>query len=238
MRDGGGSCVVLSVPSVTIAGMATATDEDRWVVPGRWWGAALPIRGLGPAPRERVSAEAAARAARTYDAATEFVASALDNPDSDPDLVAHGCAALAGASDVLGHAVIATLVCATTDFPATGDVLDLWVTRFGVAGAAQLVASMIQLGVAQSTPSDGRPVYEGPPAIGAVAPDMIQGPVVTPRCRGGQLEGFRPWEPHLRLRPRSGPASPAVTTPAASKIGSDAPNRQGYPSPSGDTARR
>lgn len=190
----------MSVPSVTIAGMDTATDEDRWVVPTRWWGTALPIRGLGPAPRERVSADAAARAARTYDDATEFVATALDNPDSDPALVTHGRAALTGAPNVLGHAVIATLVCATSDFPATGDLLDLWVTRFGVAGAAQLVASMTQLGVARSTPSDGRPAYEGPPAIGAVAPDLIQGPIVTTRCRGGQVEGFRPWDPHIRLR--------------------------------------
>lgn len=101
---------------------------------------------------------------------------------------------------MLGHAVIATLVRATSDFPATGDLLDLWVTRFGVAGAAQLVASMTQLGVARSTPSDGRPAYEGPPAIGAVAPDLIQGPIVTTRCRGGQVEGFRPWDPHIRLR--------------------------------------
>ncbi|WP_156665394.1 hypothetical protein [Rhodococcus phenolicus] len=68
--------------------MDTATDEDRWVVPTRWWGTALPIRGLGPAPRERVSADAATRAARTYDDATEFIATALDNPDSDPALVA------------------------------------------------------------------------------------------------------------------------------------------------------
>ncbi|KLL95321.1 hypothetical protein NJ76_27660 [Rhodococcus sp. IITR03] len=147
-----------------------------------------------------MSADAAARAARTYDDATEFVASALDNPDSDPDLVTHGRAALTGAPNVLGHAVIATLVGATSDFPATGDLLDLWVTRFGVAGAAQLVASMTQLGVARSTPSDGRPAYEGPPAIGAVAPDLIQGPIVTTRCRGGQVEGFRPWNPHIRLR--------------------------------------
>lgn len=175
---------MVSVPPVTIAGMDTATDEDRWIVPTRWWGTALPIRGLGPAPRERVSADAAARAARTYDDATAFIATALDNPDSDPDLVAHARAALAGAPDVLGHAVIATLVRATTDFPATGDLLDLWVTRFGVAGAAQLVASMTQLGVARSSPSDGRPAYEGPPAIGAVAPDLMGG---TKAGRSGRL---------------------------------------------------
>src|SRR5690606_24035595 len=154
-RLGGASSAVVSVLSITIAGMDTATDEDHWVVPPRWWGTVLPIRGLGPAPRERVSADAAARAARTYDDAREFIDSALDNPDSDPALVGHGHAALAGAPDVLGHAVIATLVGATSDFPATGDLLDLWVTRFGVAGAAQVVASMTQLGVARSIPSDG-----------------------------------------------------------------------------------
>ncbi|WP_068165447.1 hypothetical protein [Rhodococcus phenolicus] len=97
--------------------MDTATDEDRWVVPTRWWGTALPIRGLGPAPRERVSADAAARAARTYDDATEFVATALDNPDSDPALVTHGRAALTGAPNVLVHTRNRTLVSATELHP-------------------------------------------------------------------------------------------------------------------------
>ena len=104
--NSGRSYVVVSVPSVTIAGMDTATDEDHWVVPTRWWGTALPIRGLGPAPRERVSPDAATRAATTYDDATEFIASALDNPDSDPDLIAHG-RGVAAACPHTGPAVVA-----------------------------------------------------------------------------------------------------------------------------------
>lgn len=169
-------------------------------MPSRWWGKALSIRGLGPVPRERVDRAAATRAAQTYEDAAEFVAAALSNPDSDPALVAHGRAALAGETDLLGEAVIATLVCATINYPATGDVLDLWVTRFGVGGAAQVVASMTNLGVARSAEPDGRPHYEGRPAIGAIAPDMIQGNVVTARRPSAHMVGFRPWEPHIRLR--------------------------------------
>lgn len=180
-------------------------DEDAWTVPPRWWAKALPVRGIGPAPAVRVDPDAAARAARYYDDAAEFVTHALGGPTSDPALAERGLAAAAvdddaGPFDPLGHAVLGTLVHSTLRYPDSADLLDLWITRFGLSAAAQLVVSMTDLGVIRGPAPAGLLPYEGHPGIAALAPHEMSGDVAPGNAFYGYIVGFRPWPLHARLR--------------------------------------
>jgi predicted DNA-binding WGR domain protein len=148
-------------PAVTVAEPVDVperpADEDTWTVPPAWWRHTEPFRGRGP---ERASATVDPAA---LPVAAELLAfcqpqlhTALENPQSDPELVERARRFLGGYGnvDALGAAAVGAMAARTVDWGRRAKlpaIADAWVASHGLVLAAEAGALMGEVEAADTS---------------------------------------------------------------------------------------
>lgn len=112
-------------------------DEDTWVVPAAWWRKVEPFRGRSPVRPVALDDDATESVERFLRERGIYLTRALENPESEPELVQRAESYVAGTLDPLGAAIVAIVVGLSPYAHDRPSVVDHWVERHGLGFAAE-----------------------------------------------------------------------------------------------------